>query len=80
MDEIIRTLQTARVDWRATNDGPYLLEAIVGGRLVRVRLNDFPDEPLCAVMVEGWEADLEDWPETWRLPRHRGEVALGESS
>jgi hypothetical protein len=73
VNEALRRLQHTPVDWATTSTFPYLFEALVDGRVVRVRLNDFPAEPLCTVIVDGVETDLDDWPEFWRLPRHRGE-------
>ena len=36
------------------------------GRTLRVRVNDFPAEPLYTLLVDGVEIeDLEDWPSRW---------------
>jgi len=44
-------------------------EAEVGGQRWRVRLNDFPEEPLYTVIVDGREvASFNDWPACWTRP------------
>lgn len=67
-----RLLQSA-IDWEATQESPYLYQAAFENRTVRLRLNDFPEEPLCTAIVDGVETDLHDFPKGWTLPRHRGE-------
>ena len=64
-----------RVDWEASAESPYTFEAMFEGRVVRLRLNDFPDEPLCTLIGEGVETDLHEFPPLWTLPRHRAKGA-----
>lgn len=61
----------SRVDWEPSSESPYIFQATCGGQAVRLRLNDFPDEPLCTLIVEGTETDLHEFPPLWTLPRHR---------
>lgn len=61
----------SRIDWETSAESPYLFQAVLEGRAVRLRLNDFPDEPLCTLIVEGKETDLHEFPPVWTLPRHR---------
>jgi hypothetical protein len=74
MTHLLYKLQQSRVDWETTKESPYIFEATLDGKLVRLRLNDFPDEPLCTVIVDGKETDLDEFPKIWTLPRHRGEI------
>ncbi len=66
-------LKQSKVDWQKTAESPYLFRAVFQGKTVNLRLNDFPDEPLCTVIIDGKETNLDDFPKSWTLPRHRGE-------
>ncbi len=60
------TRQATPLVFSATGDGevPYVTEH--EGRTLRVRVNDFPAEPLYTLLVDGIEIeDLEDWPGRW---------------
>jgi len=67
-----RLLQS-QIDWEATKESPYIFQAVFEKNTVRLRLNDFPEEPLCTAIIDGAETDLQDFPKCWTLPRHRGE-------
>lgn len=73
MKSVLEQLQQLKVDWQAMQDCSYVFQFFHQEKLVRLRLNDFPDEPLCTVIIEGTETDLHEFPELWTLPRHRGE-------
>jgi hypothetical protein len=73
MEDILELLQRSKVDWRKTSESPYVFQHIFQGKTVYLRLNDFPDEPLCTVIIDGQETDLNELPNHWTLPRHRGE-------
>lgn len=66
-------LKQSKIDWQKTTESPYLFRAVLQGKSVYLRLNDFPDEPLCTAIIDGKETDLDDFPKSWTLPRHRGE-------
>jgi hypothetical protein len=74
MNCFLEKLQQGKVDWQATNESPYTFEGVFQGEVVRLRLNDFPEEPLCTVIAGGTETDLHEFPKSWTLPRHRGEL------
>jgi hypothetical protein len=74
MNTFIEQLQQAKVDWQSTKDDPYMFLGAFQDQVVRLRLNDFPDEPLCTVIAGGEETDIHEFPKTWTLPRHRGEL------
>ena len=73
MMNFVKELLNMSVDWQKTKESPYVFSARIAGRLVRLRLNDFPEEPLCTVLWEGRDQDLEDLGKAWTLPKHRGE-------
>ena len=62
-----------RVSWRAATSGlPHVLyEAEVGALAWAVRLNDFPDEPLYTLIIDGTEIlHFDDWPAFWGKQPH----------
>ncbi len=47
----------------------FRFEALVDGYVMRLRINDFPDEPLYSLVVNGEAlADFEDDLPNWRFP------------
>lgn len=63
------------VRWEAAPSGaaPVVYQARVGGRLWRLRLNDFPDEPLYTLFDEGERVlDFTECPAAWTLPGMAG--------
>jgi hypothetical protein len=73
MDDILAYLKQSKIDWQTTTESQYIFKTLFDRNIVRLRLNDFPDVPLCTVIIDGYETDLDEFPETWTLPRHRGE-------
>ena len=69
----VEQLQLAKMDWQSTERNPYVFQGVFQGQVVQLRLNDFPEEPLCTVIVDGTETELHEFPKSWTLPRHRGE-------
>jgi hypothetical protein len=62
-----------KIEWVKSPAIPYTFVAIVQEEEVKLRLNDFPDEPLCTVIWKGGERDLEELAPSWTLPSHRGQ-------
>jgi hypothetical protein len=58
------------VPWRTTSgEGHIEFEADVDGARWSIRMNDFPDEPLYTVLVDGDEVmHFDDWPSIWTRP------------
>ena len=71
MRDEFEQLLRSRLDWQEVPASPYLFESVFQNQYVRLRLNDFPDAPLCTLFVDGEEQHLEEFPSTWTLPRHR---------
>jgi hypothetical protein len=52
--------------WRKNSDSDYPFAAIIDGEQCLIRLNDFPEEHLYTLLVEGRVvANFDDWPATW---------------
>ena len=61
--------RSRRVTWRATGKGEFPYEADVDGQMWRVRVNDFPAEPMYTLLVDGDEVETFDgWPPAWVRP------------
>lgn len=57
------------VTWRRTGDAETPYAATVAGRDWRLRLNDFPAEPMYTLVVDGLPiGDFDDWPPAWTRP------------
>jgi hypothetical protein len=69
--EFFGLLQQSAFDWEMSVESPYIFKATLQDKFLRLRLNDFPDDPLCMVIVDGTELDLQEFPSSWTLPRHR---------
>lgn len=65
----IEALLQTRITWHATGDTEFPLQASLLGKQLKIRLNDFPAEPLYTLFVDGAALDnLEDWPRLWERP------------
>lgn len=54
-------------EWRYADSTDYLMMAEVGSSRWRIRLNDFPAEPLYTLFVDGRAIiDFNDWPSGWK--------------
>jgi hypothetical protein len=58
------------VPWRTASGRDYIVfEAIVGNSHWIIRLNDFPDEPLYSLLINGDEIiHFDEWPANWNRP------------
>jgi hypothetical protein len=55
------------VEWNFTGDVEVPWTAQMEGQTWQVRLNDFPDEWMYSLLVNGVEAgDFHDWPKVWQ--------------
>jgi hypothetical protein len=76
MADFLEQLLQAQIGWEATNESKYVFCTTFRGKIVRLRLNDFPDEPICTVIINNQEIDVEHVPDNWSLPSHREEGEL----
>lgn len=52
--------------WVPTGHGEFPLRGEIGGQPARIRINDFPAEPMYSVIVAGQNiGNLDDWPAAW---------------
>ena len=57
-----------QVKWRTASGVVHyiMFEATVGAQRWSVRINDFPDEPLYSLLIDGDEViHFDDWPRFW---------------
>lgn len=55
--------------WRKTADPKHPYETNFDGEICIIRVNDFPDEHLYTLIVNGEEvADFDDWSAPWKRP------------
>lgn len=58
-----------KVAWNRGVDPSYPFQAEFEGERLAIRLNDFPEESLYTLMVNGQEViNFDDWPEAWPRP------------
>ena len=61
-----RALLESSISWSATGDLDTPWRAVLSGQTLTVRMNDFPDEALYTLIVDGKAAhDFDDWPARW---------------
>ena len=60
-----------KIEWLASTEDDYTFYAIVSEERYVLRLNDFPQEPLCTIICRSQSYDLNKFGVSWTLPRHR---------
>lgn len=59
----------ASIVWERGSGAEYPYRAKIEGKQCLIRLNDFPDERLYTLLVDGVAiADFDDWPSNWVRP------------
>ena len=71
MKALHQEIKETNIDWVQSEKSKYVFQATVDGEKVELRLNDFPDEPLCTIIRGEDEIDIHEFSEKWTLPRHR---------
>jgi hypothetical protein len=71
--DFLEALKQADVAWQKTKESPYIFRTSFEGKEIRLRLNDFPEEPLATVFIGDQKTDIHEFPGCWTLPRHRHE-------
>lgn len=57
------------LEWDSTDNREVPWSTVVDGRRWTVRLNDFPDDYMYSLIIDGADAGpFHDWPETWSRP------------
>lgn len=55
------------IEWRETDDVDFPYRTELEGVALQIRLNDFPDEPLFSLILDGQHVDdFDDWPTLWK--------------
>ena len=61
-----RAIFDMAMPWSATEDPDTPWRSQLNGHNLAVRMNDFPEQPLYSLLVDGQvAADFDDWPSTW---------------
>ena len=53
-------LLNTKTDLQKTQENEYVFAAVVDGEEIKLRLNSFPEEPLCTLICGAEEQDLDD--------------------
>ena len=55
------------LNWVKTDDPEYPYQSKKFGHHLKIRLNDFPDDAMFTLLVDGNVVkDFDDWPSNWR--------------
>ena len=69
MTAIVQSYLEEKVVWNRSVDPGYPFKAEFEGDRLAIRLNDFPEESLYTLMVNGEEViSFDDWPDLWPRP------------
>lgn len=61
------------IQWHATGDAAYPYQAFIDGQVYRIRINDFPAEPLYTLLHGEQEVcSFDDWSPHWSRPARAG--------
>lgn len=72
---------TAPIEWARGEDPEYPYEAEHKGHKLLVRLNDFPEAELYALIADGEEiTNFDDWPTSWNRPGDSEESLIPQVS
>jgi hypothetical protein len=53
--------------WLKTENVDFPYETSINKQLWKIRLNDFPEEPLYTLFIEGYPVfDFDEWPDNWQ--------------
>ena len=74
MNGQVEDFMKSKIDWVLTKSDPYMFQAFFEKKALKLRLNDFPDEPLCTIIVDNVETDIHEFPDKWTLPKHRENI------
>lgn len=69
-----------RVRWSTSADAEHPWCTTLEGKKARIRLNDFPAHSLYTLIVDGTEADFDDWPSTWKRTQTKTAVKLSQTN
>jgi len=62
----VRSYLAEKINWSQGSDPSFPYKANLNGDKLVIRINDFPDENLYTLIVNGEElTDFDDWPRQW---------------
>jgi len=53
------------IKWNESKDPQFPYRAVVDGKPLTLRLNDFPAENLYTLIADATEISFDDWPSAW---------------
>ena len=63
-------LDQISVEWSKCRENNFVYKATVKSSIWMLRMNDFPDEPLFTLFIDGKEIlHFNDWPPAWTKPK-----------
>jgi hypothetical protein len=65
---MIEQVMNEEVFWEKVTPEGVEYTATVKGRACKLRMNDFPEEPLYTLTVGDEQVDLDDAPKSWHFP------------
>lgn len=71
MKDIFNLILSEKIKWTPTNDEEFTFSSTYEGKIIKLRMNDFPDEPLCTLFINNEERDVDEFPENWSLLKRR---------
>jgi hypothetical protein len=66
----LNELLLEEIHWQRDTEHKGFFFAEVRGAKVEMRLNNFPDEVLCTLLLGSESLDLDNWGQNWHLPEY----------
>ena len=67
ISKFLEDIQQVEITWVETKDDRIMFETVFDGEHVRLRLNDFPDEPIFTIFIRDEAITIEEGPRWWHL-------------
>ncbi len=67
INKFLEDIQQAEITWTAVKGVRVMYETVFDGEHVRLRLNDFPDEPALTIFIRDEAITIEEGPRWWHL-------------
>jgi len=63
---IIKNLKKHKISWKKTDSHEYPYQAQIEDKKLEIRINDFPENALYSLILNGVVVDsFDDWPNSW---------------
>ena len=60
-------IKNKSIEWKKVNDSSKYFSTFYKDRTVLIRINNFPDEPICTFINGSEIIDIEDVPNSWQI-------------